>query len=154
MNKLILTLFSIMASITSYAQSNEELSAKIIAMEKTALELWNNGNPSGYLDISAKDVVYFDPFIEQRLDGLDKLTALYESIRGKVYVDKYEMTNPFVQSVKDMAVLTFNLNSYVGTTVQKWNCTEVYRLESDGTWKIIQTHWSLTKPELNIKFVE
>jgi ketosteroid isomerase-like protein len=154
MNKLILTLFSIMAPITSFAQSNAELSAKIIAMEKTALEQWNNGNPSGYLAISAKDVVYFDPFINQRLDGLDKLTALYENIRGQVHVDKYEMTNPCVQSVKDMAVLTFNLNSYVGTSVQKWNCTEVYRLESDGAWKIIQTHWSLTKPEINTKFVD
>jgi ketosteroid isomerase-like protein len=148
MNKLILTLFSIMAPITSFAQSNAALSAKIIAMEKAALEQWNNGNPSGYLAISANDVVYFDPFIEQRLDGLDKLKALYESIRGQVHVDKYEMINPSVQSVKDMAVLTFNLNSYLGSSVQKWNCTEVYRLESDGTWKIIQTHWSLTKPDI------
>jgi hypothetical protein len=56
------------------------------------------------------------------------------------------MVNPYVQSVKDMAVLTFNLSSYVGSSVQKWNCTEVYRLESDGVWKIIQSHWSLTKP--------
>ena len=135
-----------MASITSSTQTNTELTAKLIAMEKTALEQWNNGNPSGYLSISAKDVVYFDPFTEQRLDGLDKLIALYESIRGKIHVDKYEISNPYVQSVKDMAVLTFNLSSYVGTTIHKWNSTEVYRLESDGTWKIIQSHWSFTKP--------
>ncbi|NWJ51287.1 MAG: nuclear transport factor 2 family protein [Bacteroidetes bacterium] len=141
-----------MTSITSFAQGNAELSAKIIALEKAALEQWNNGNPSGYLNISAKDVVYFDPFIEQRLDGLDKLTTLYESIRGKVHADKYEMANLLVQSVQNMAVLTFNLSSYVGTSVHKWNCTEVYRLESDGAWKIIQSHWSLTKPNLNIKF--
>jgi len=143
-----------MTSITSFGQTNVELSAKIIAMEKAALEQWNNGNPSGYLSISAKDVVYFDPFTEQRLDGLDNLTSLYEGIRGKIHVDKYEMANPYVQSVKDMAVLTFNLSSYVGTSVQKWNCTEVYRLESDGTWKIIQTHWSFTKPDINTKFAD
>lgn len=133
-------------SISSFAQTNSELATKIIAMEKTALEQWNKGNPSGYLSITAKDVVYFDPFTEQRLDGLDKLTTLYESLRGTFHVDKYEMSNPCVQSVSDMAVLTFNLSSYVGTTVQKWNSTEVYRRESDGTWKIIQSHWSFTKP--------
>jgi ketosteroid isomerase-like protein len=147
MNKLFLLIFTIMSSST-LAQNNAELSAKIIAMEKTALEQWNNGNPSGYLNIYAKDIVYFDPFIEQRLDGIDKLTSLYESLRGKVHVDKYEMINPCVQSVKDMATLTFNLSSYIGSTVQKWNCTEVYRLEPDGSWKIIQSHWSLTKPAL------
>ena len=146
MNKLFLTILTIMSSISTFAQNNTELAVKIIAMEKAALEQWNNGNPSGYLNISAKDVVYFDPFIEQRLDGLDKLTKLYESIRGKIHVDNYEMDNPFVQTVKEMAVLTFNLSSYMGSTVHKWNCTEVYRLESDGSWKIIQTHWSFTKP--------
>ncbi|WP_243347712.1 hypothetical protein [Parabacteroides sp. FAFU027] len=63
---------------------------------------------------------------------------MYESIRSKIHVDKYEMLNPLVQSVKDMAVLTYNLNSFVGTSVHKWNCTEVYRLEGDANWKIIQ----------------
>jgi hypothetical protein len=46
-----------------------------------------------------------------------------------------------------MAVLTFDLISYVGETGYKWNCTEVYRLESDTIWRIIQTHWSFTKPD-------
>jgi hypothetical protein len=54
-----------------YAQTNtEELSATIIALEKAALEKWNQGDPSGYLDLSAEDVTYFDPSLEQRMDGL------------------------------------------------------------------------------------
>jgi ketosteroid isomerase-like protein len=47
-----------------------------------------------------------------------------------------------------MAVLTFNLFSYVGDKASKWNCTEVYRLEKNGHWKIIQTHWSFIKHNL------
>lgn len=85
---------------------------------------------------------------EQRLDGLDKLTLLYEKIRGKINVDKYDMINPKVQVVDKMAVLTFNLISYSGETNHKWNCTEVYRLDNDNQWRIIQTHWSMTKPNL------
>ncbi len=133
----------------SYAQEHDSISRLIIGMEKSALERWNQGDPSGFLEISANDVVYFDPMRDQRLDGLDQLTPLYEKIRGKIRAEKYEMINPKVQAVDSMAVLTYNLISYSGESQHKWNCTEVYRLEKDGRWRIIQTHWSFTN--LNIK---
>ncbi len=147
MKTLIVFLF-IFISVEGYAMSNDTLANRIIGLEKAALERWNNGDPSGFLDLSAKDVVYFDPGLEQRMDGIDNLRSYYEAARGKIHVDRYEMLNPNVQAVEKMAVLTFNLVSYIGNVAHRWNCTEVYRLESDGRWKIIQTHWSLTKPEL------
>jgi len=118
----------------------------IIALEKAALEEWNKGNPSEYLAIYAEDITYFDPFQEKRIDGLDKMTAFYESLRGKGSVERYEMIDPKVQATTDMAVLSYNLNSYAGDTVYKWNCTEVYRLQEDGKWKIVHNHWSFIKP--------
>jgi len=124
------------------------LSSLITGMEKTALEQWYKGDPSGFLALSSTDVVYFDPFLERRIDGLEQLTTYYQSAPGTVKIDSYEMINPVVQAGKDMAVLTYNLISRCDQKVFRWNCTEVYRLEKDGTWKIIQTHWSLTKPEL------
>jgi len=120
----------------------------LVGKERAALERWNNGDPLGYLEISALDVVYFDPFSAGRLDGLEKLTQLYESIRGQVHVDRYEMLHPKVQAGSNMAVLTFNLISHEGNDCQQWNCTEVYRQEANGEWKIIQTHWSFTQPKL------
>ncbi|MDX9880935.1 MAG: DUF4440 domain-containing protein [Prolixibacteraceae bacterium] len=121
---------------------------KITGLEKTALAQWNHGNPAGFIELSAKDVTYFDPLIEKRLDGLDALIKLYEPAKGQIKVDRYEMVNPLVQATNEMAVLTYNLHSFVGDKVYKWNCTEVFRLETDGEWKIIHTHWSLTKPAL------
>ncbi|MDD2437038.1 MAG: nuclear transport factor 2 family protein [Massilibacteroides sp.] len=133
----------------SFSQTtNENIVQKIIALEKNALERWNLGDPDGYLALSANDVTYFDPSLDQRLDGLEALKKYYEPARGLVHVSKYEMLNPQVSTSKEMAVLTFNLHSYYDGKVQKWNCTEVYRLEKDGQWKIVQTHWSLTKPDL------
>ncbi|TRX33245.1 nuclear transport factor 2 family protein [Flavobacterium sp. ZT3R18] len=132
----------------SFSQTDPEFIAKIIALEKFALEKWNNGDPTGYLDLSAKDVVYFDPFTEKRLEGFDALKKHYEPLKGQIHVDKYEMINPLVQSTNEMAVLTFNLLSYEGKNIYKWNCTEVYRQEKNGSWKIIQTHWSFIKPVL------
>lgn len=132
------------------AQKKPSIESTIIGLEKAAFERWSQGDPTGFLEISATDVVYFDPFQERRLNGLEELTKLYMPMKGQFRAEHYEMLDPLVQATDKMAVLTFNFNSGVGGKVQKWNCTEVYRLEADGKWKIIQTHWSLTKPDLKI----
>jgi ketosteroid isomerase-like protein len=137
-----------MAKDTHISSEDSLFADFLIEKERRALERWNNGDPSGYLEISSTDVVYFDPFIDQRLNGLGKLTQLYESIQGQIHVDRYEMLHPKVQTGNDMAVLTFNLNSYEGNNCSFWNCTEVYKKEPSGEWKIVQTHWSFTQPKL------
>ncbi|HPW17937.1 MAG TPA: nuclear transport factor 2 family protein [Candidatus Aminicenantes bacterium] len=128
---------------------NQNIKKTIIDLETSALEAWHNGDPSPYLDLYSKDFTYFDPAHERRLDGWDKIKELYEGMRGKVKMDRFEMINPVVQQADGMAVLTFNLQSYSGETVWKENCTEVYRLEEHDEWKIIHSHWSLTKPPMD-----
>lgn len=130
------------------AQEKTSIESTIIGLEKAAFERWSQGDPTGFLEISAPDVVYFDPFQERRLNGLEELTRLYMPMKGQFRVEHYEMLEPQVQATDRMAVLTFNFNSSVAGKVEKWNCTEVYRLEADGKWKIVHTHWSLTKPDL------
>jgi len=121
----------------------------IIALETAVLDAWHNGNPSPYLELYSKDFTYFDPVHEGRLDGWDKIKDLYESMRGKVKMDRFEMLNPVVQQTDTMAVLTYNLNSYSGETLWKENCTEVYKLDDNDEWKIIHSHWSFTKPSID-----
>lgn len=121
----------------------------IIALETKALEAWLEGNPSPYLELYSKDFTYFDPAHERRLDGWDRIKELYESMRGTVKMDKFEIINPVVQSTGTMAVLTYNLQTNSGDTLWKENCTEVYRLEDNNEWKIIHSHWSLTKPSID-----
>ena len=66
---------------------------------------------------------------------------------------RYDMIAPRLQVRGDAALLTFNLVSY-GTppggkemVVARWNSSELYA-RVGGAWKIIHSHWSLTKPEL------
>jgi hypothetical protein len=128
---------------------NKSISEKIIALEKAALDRWSKGDPSGFLEISAEEVCYFDPFVEKRIDGKKALAELYESLQGKVLIDRYELINPKVQLLEGAAVLTFNYVSFSGKQESRWNCTEVYKHINDK-WQIIQTHWSITKfPENN-----
>ena len=116
----------------------------ILAMERAALDRWGKGDPSGFLEICASEVVYFDNTLEHRLDGLEALAAFYEKLRGKIYMDRYELLNPKVQLCGDAAVLTYNFVGHAQGGASRWNCTEVYR-RADGGWHIIQTHWSVTK---------
>lgn len=119
----------------------------ILALEKTAMEAWLNGNPTPFLNLYSKDFTYFDPAHETRLDGLDEIRELYESMRGKIKMEKFEMVNPVVQSTDTMAILSYVLHSYSGGTIWKENCTEVYRLEGND-WKIIHCHFSQNKPSI------
>ena len=91
--------------------SETEIFITLLAMEHAALDRWGRGDPSGFLEISDEDVVYFDPFRECWVDGLPALSALYESFRGQVQLESYEILNPKVQTWNGGAVLTFNYTS-------------------------------------------
>ncbi len=117
----------------------------VFALERAAMQRWCSGDPDGFLELSAPDVVYFDPFQKTRLDGIDALRALYDSFRGQISADWYEFIDAKVQTIgEEGAVLTFQFRSRSGDVEYFWNCTEVYRKDA-GDWRIIQTHWSLPK---------
>ncbi len=137
-----------------YATTSEkDVSNQIIALERGALDRWGRGDPSGYQDIYASEVTYFDPMEDKRIDGLDAIQVRQAPIKGKVHVDRYDMIDPKVQHHGEIAILTFNLISYrtgtngKETVVGRWNSTEVY-CKTGGTWRIIHVHWSYLKPEL------
>jgi ketosteroid isomerase-like protein len=146
--KTLIFISIMMITHTVYSQENTEISKEIITLEKTALERWNRGDIMGYINLYAEDIVYFDPMIDKRMDGLNKLTEYYKQWEGKIHITECEMINPKVQAVDNMAVLTFNLRSVEEMHVYNWNCTEVYRKDEGNSWKIIQTHWSYVKPSL------
>lgn len=74
----------------------DTIATEIIGLERAALDRWGRGDPSGFLELCAPDVVYFDPFLKQRIDRLAELTEHYEGIRGKIRIDRYELVNPRV----------------------------------------------------------
>lgn len=128
-------------------QTREDVASTVLAMERAALDRWGKGDPDGFLEITDADVVYFDPF-QVRLTGIDQLRKMYDTARGKIKIDKYEIVDPVVMASGDIAVLTFNFVSHGSEgAAMRWNTTEVYR-RRNGQWRIIHTHWSLTQPKL------
>jgi ketosteroid isomerase-like protein len=125
----------------------DDVSLQIINMERAALDRWGRGDPDGFLEISAREVVYFDPFLPRRIDGLGALRKYYAELRGQIHIDSYEIVDPEVQVHGGIAILTFGFVSRGGGDEMRWNATEVYRRGEDG-WRILHTHWSFTQPEL------
>jgi ketosteroid isomerase-like protein len=124
----------------------------IIALERGALDRWGRGDPEGYLELYARDITYFDPVSERRIDDLDAMRKMYAPIKGLIKVDRYEMIAPHVSRAGDTAVLTYNLISHGragngAPRITRWNSTVVY-VRRGGRWQILHSHWSYTKPEL------
>jgi ketosteroid isomerase-like protein len=137
--------FRMILSETKHGSSAEQ--GAILALERGAFERWAHGDVSGFLEISDPEVSYFDPFLESRLEGLPALQALYEPLRGKIRIERWEMVNPQVVVAGGMAVLSFQFAGEANGQTTRWNTTEVYR-RTGGEWRIVHSHWSLTKPEL------
>ncbi len=140
------------------APAEQSLLAELVALERSALDRWITVDPQGYLDLYAPEVTYFDPFTDRRVDGLAAMEARLAPMRGMkspIKNPRYEISGPKVQRHGDVALLTFNLVNYgkVGDrpegVLTRWNSTEVYA-RSNGTWKIIHSHWSYTKPEIKL----
>lgn len=130
-----------------FAASTEDPAAEIMKLERAAMERWGKGDVEGFLEIYADDIVYFDPFIPKRMDGLAEVTKLYRSFAGQVHFDRFEFIDPKIELSGDLAVCTFNFVSYTAGKENRWNTTEVYR-KIGGKWKVVHSHWSLTQPKL------
>ncbi len=143
------------AVLTSCNQSGGDSEGiDIIAMERAALDRWGRGDPQAALDLYAQEITYFDPLQDKRVDGLEAMKKLYSAIAGKIKIQHYDMIDPKVQRIGDVAVLTYNLVDDVvhlptGPTSVKvhWNVTAVYaRIE--GQWKVVHSHFSYVKGKL------
>jgi hypothetical protein len=150
---LALPLIGLSLTLSCQRNSDSDVTAEIIALERASLDRWGKGDPAGYLEKFAPEITYFDPAVEKRVDELPAMRAHLVPLTGKIRVDHYAMIAPKVQRHGQVAVLSFNLISYgkdrqgAEDVPTRWNSTEIYA-QIDGTWKIIHSHWSYIKPEL------
>ncbi len=125
----------------------------ILALEKRAMERWRNGDPWGFVEISAEDITYVDPDLAKPLLDLDEFKAHMKQTEGKIYYQGSAFIDPKVVVCGDAAVLSYNYRSSVftpeGTIISQtpWNATEVYFRRNDQ-WRIVHTHWSYLKHKL------
>ena len=120
---------------------------EVLGLERKAMERWSRGDPWGFIELSAPDVIYFDTDTPQRINGREALRAEYAKREGKISYDVMDFIDPRVQVCGEVAVMTYRflstwLNPHASVSHRTpWNCTEVFARQA-GEWKIIHTHWS------------
>lgn len=130
----------------------EGVLGEVMALESAAMERWRQGDPWGFIEISAPQVTYFDTGTPQRLNGRDALRAKYAGLEGQISYAVMDFIDPRVQVQGDLAVLTYRFFSTRlnpdGSILSRtpWNCTEVFA-RTGGQWAIIHTHWSFIRGE-------
>jgi ketosteroid isomerase-like protein len=125
----------------------------IISLEKGAMERWRNGDPWGFVEISADDLTYIDPGRTKPILGLEEYKEYMKQVEGKIRYQGSEFIDPRVVVAGEAAVLSYNYRSSVITSEGKmisqtpWNATEVY-FRREGRWRIVHTHWSYIQHRL------
>jgi ketosteroid isomerase-like protein len=127
------------------ADQNDTTTREILALERQAMDGWQNGNPDPTLAVADPEITYFHVVTDKRLEGLPALRALCEGYRGRPLFDSYELAEPKVQTSGDTAILTYILVMRMGTATTRWNATQVYQRKKEG-WRVIHSHWSENKP--------
>ena len=89
---------------------------------------------------------YFDDIsAHTRLDGLDEIKAHLSSLEGNIPVHAYELVDPKVQVLGDVAILTMQYHGTVdGQPGPPWKATSVYQF-TNNDWRVVHAHWSLVK---------
>ena len=117
----------------------------ILAAERGWLDRWVRGDPSGYLEVGAPDVRYFDTYLGHWVSGIEAVRSHLESLRGKVHVDRYEMRDTDVRYLGAFALVTYTWVGFVGPDVSEWCCSEIYHHEG-SRWRIVCGSWNAIKP--------
>lgn len=138
---LICAVVAALCGMLAFANSTEDITKELFALERQTMEGWLQGNPDPTLAILDPEVTYFHAPLEKRLDGLAAVRAFFEPYRGKPLFDNYEMLEPKVQAGGDVAVLTYQLVTQNGPLASRWNSTVVYQHKKEG-WRVIHAHWS------------
>jgi uncharacterized protein (TIGR02246 family) len=125
----------------------------ILTLEKQAMERWRNGDPGGFVELSADDISYVDPGQVKPIVGLGSFMVYMRQFEKNMYYQRSEFIDPRVVEIGDAALLSYNYRSSVispeGTVTARtpWNATEVY-FRREGQWKIVHTHWSFLQHRL------
>jgi ketosteroid isomerase-like protein len=125
----------------------------ILSLEKAAMERWRNGDPLGFVELSADDILYVDVGQTRPIQGLELYRVYMQGLAGLIHYQKSEFIAPRIVVSGDAALLTYNYRSSglspEGAVISQtpWNATEVYFIR-EGEWKIVHTHWSFINHKL------
>jgi hypothetical protein len=122
--------------------------AKAVVMEKITLaaEKWSKGEPTGYADCAAKDIVWLDELDALKpISGSAALKKYLANFKGQIPAHEFELLDPLFQVYDDIVIVTYRYQGiFEGEPGEPWKVTSVYRY-IDGDWFSVHENWSEVK---------
>ncbi len=128
----------------AWGSPGNDVTQELLALERKAMDGWLKGNPDPHLAILDPTVTFLHEVTGKRVEGIAAVAEIYGQYRGVPLFDSYEILDPKVQAVGDVAVLTYVLVQHNGDVIRNWNGTQVYWRKKEG-WRLIHSHWSAAK---------
>jgi len=143
---LIVNIFFVSCTNVPEAPVAEEAQAAIWEKIQSANSRWASGDPMGFLEVSAPDITWSEPFTPQnRVKGYDALKTFLEGFKGKIPPHKHELLDPMFQFYNDIVIVTYLYQATVEEEISNpWKVTAVYRYLDDD-WLAVHENWSEVK---------
>ncbi len=121
---------------------------ELTALLQAALNpYFDDSDPKEYAALFADEATYFDPNSSGKQEG-DGIQQLFGAYAGNIPPDRYEILDPSVSVYGDIAVFTFNLDTFSkddGSVTGRWNTTQIHSRSHVG-WEMTHAHWSHREP--------
>lgn len=115
---------------------------KIVA----ANDKWASGDPMGFIDCAAPDIIWSDDLgAPLRVNGYEALKAYLETFKGQIPSHQHILIDPVFQFYGDIVIVSYRYQgTFEGETQAPWKVTSVYRY-SDGDWLSVHENWTEVK---------
>lgn len=125
----------------------DEAKAAVMKKITMAAEKWSKGEPMGYVECAAKDIVWLDDLGALKpISGSQALKKYLESFRGQVPSHKFELLDPLFQVYNGIVIVTYRYQGIFDgeESVNPYQITSVYRYEN-GDWLSVHENWGEVK---------
>ncbi len=140
----LLVIHSFSVSFTNEPKLPTSDEAKAAVMEKITMasEKWSKGDPTGYVECAAKDIVWVDELgATNPVSGYEALKKYLESFKEQIPAHKFELLDPLFQVYNDIVIVTYRYQGiFEGEPANPWRITSVYRYVNDD-WFSVHENW-------------
>ena len=113
-----------------------------------ANEKWAAGDPMGFVECAAPDIIWSDDLgAQNRVIGYEELNSYLEAFKGQIPPHQHVLIDPVFQFFDDVVVVSYRYQgTFEGEDAAPWKVTSVYRY-ADGDWLSVHENWTEVKQQ-------
>ena len=147
---LIMTLPLLLLTCKNEQAMPTQDEAKTAIWQKIAAanDRWAAGDPMGFTECAATDIIWSDDLgAQNRVIGDEALKTYLEAFIGQIPPHEHVLIDPVFQFYDDVVVVSYRYQgTFEGEAAAPWKVTSVYRY-ADGDWLSVHENWTEVKQQ-------